>query len=201
MTGPDNNALERTRRVGVPASRAVVKSLALPLNAVFDGRLQGTKGPSMKTCSQCGMLNTDVASVCDCGTSLREASGGAGNERVDYDRDVPSSVWMYLALFAVQLLFRAYGLVQSRPSSHFGPPETHWQVEVIGEVIARGICVALVVPLLAKKNWARIALGILTLPLGVILFVSKDARRFTGALGPADGSGSIFGPRDSRSND
>ena len=40
IRAPSNNGLERTRRVGVPASRAVIKSLALPLNAVLDTLLQ-----------------------------------------------------------------------------------------------------------------------------------------------------------------
>ena len=54
--------------------------------------------------------------------------------------------------------------------------------------------------LFRRRNWARLALGIVTFPYGLILLLSPEARRFTGGIRPS--ATSVFDLRGTeRSND
>ena len=88
-------------------------------------------------------------------------------------QEIPISIKIHIAIFAImvglQLISGIFEAVVGGPLSHFSL--VFWS-------IFAGIFLGLYTQLLKRKNWARIVIGILTIPLGLILLLSDEARSY-----------------------
>ncbi len=149
----------------------------------------------MWTCSNCGLVNTDESRQCDCGRAAAASRNWP---------DVPLIVWLHLGLVIVLTLYIAfgpYGYV-TRPPRRYTWEQSEAQQQ-FGAALFFVRTVALV-PLYAlflkeRRNWARIAIGILTFPLGLLVLMARSAREYTGAIAAVeDGAGSVLGINENR---
>lgn len=131
----------------------------------------------MRQCPECGLINPDVQQTCDCGIAFRSDAV--------YDRSpgVPTGLFLYLAI-----VFGAAFLTLALPFISPGPPTSNSRVARLGlqvEWAARLVwatgATSLAFHVLNRKNWARIALALWTLPLGVVLLILPAARKYTNA--------------------
>ncbi len=134
----------------------------------------------MRQCPECGLVNPDVQSACDCGFVFK--SGAV------YDRPprVPTGLFLYLALvFGAAFLTLALPvLYPDTPAGGTRIAGLTAQVEWAARLGWAVGATLLAFQLLNRKNWARIALALWTFPLGVFLLIYPAARKYTNA--PAD---------------
>ena len=133
----------------------------------------------MRECPHCRLISPDSAVLCDCGYNFdtRERQIRAPNGvRL---AAVPTAIKVHLGLQILAVILTGYRFL-SRPSRQYWQPT---QAQLIAELVILVfwclVVAFLYVGLLKKKNWARIALGVWTLPSGLILFLSRGARQFT----------------------
>lgn len=126
----------------------------------------------MRQCPRCRLLNPDSGTKCDCGFNLTTVAGQAGTDRI-VDK-VPFAIKVHFALCLFVAAYVVYRFATDSPLVRARALEL--LIWIVGGVF-------LYFHLMAHKNWARIALGIWTLPAGLLLF-SRGAKRFT--QGPDD---------------
>jgi hypothetical protein len=117
-------------------------------------------GGSMK-CPCCGLFNPESAQRCDCGYDLQTQTV----ETPYFDQGRPKTIKTYITsvvianvLFGLQIFSGGKAL------------------EIAIALIWSAIIYWLYSRLLKKDNWARIALVILTFPLGLVIGLSREAK-------------------------
>jgi hypothetical protein len=127
----------------------------------------------MKDCPRCRIANPDAAETCDCGYSFMLRSGGR-QPVIMGARRVPVVMKIHALLVAVSLLFAIW-----QRARRYGGGLSTSDNELWTLVLAAIILTLLFVVMLAGKPWARIALGLLTIPVGLLILLSSSAREFT----------------------
>lgn len=119
-------------------------------------------------CPNCKLISPNEAQRCDCGYDFQKKTV----EKPYYKQELPKAIKIFLVFFIV---WNFLSVIAIRIAIHFFKP--HWL----------GICFCffwaaavygLYAGLTRKENWARIILGILTLPIGAILLFSREARLY-----------------------
>ena len=140
-------------------------------------------------CPHCGLLNPPTALRCDCGwdftsgtvqtSYLRNGQGSAPHGRNGAARSkLPLSIVAHLCINLALVSFVVYENMRPRPWYS----KTSVAVDQgIALILWFFVGAALYMAMLSRKNWARIALAIWTLPSGLLLF-APGARDFTGAF-------------------
>jgi hypothetical protein len=116
----------------------------------------------MKECPRCRTANPDTAEQCDCGYSFVLQSGGNAPLPMSA-RPVPAVVKIHAALVGGLLLLNILG---GRAGAG----------AYVVFLVILGILFFL---MLGGRAWARIALGVLTLPAGFLVLLPQAARDFT----------------------
>ena len=140
----------------------------------------------MWTCSQCGVVNPDESSVCECAAPRPAANSGAR-------RPIPPLAWVHLAVVVILTLYVAfgpYGFVTRPPRRyHWEATEAQQRAQATFFYLKTLALVPLYLAFLgARRNWARLAVGIITLPVGLLLLIPRSLRQYTGAI-PSDSDG------------
>jgi hypothetical protein len=137
------------------------------------------------------MISPDTAILCDCGynfvTGERPTRGPSGAPLAAAPlAAVPVAIKVHIGLQVLAVILTGYRFL-SRPSRQYWQPTQAQLIAELAILVFWCLVVAfLYVGLLKKKNWARIALGVWTLPSGLILFLSRGARQFTDPYTAAD---------------
>jgi hypothetical protein len=116
----------------------------------------------MKECPRCQVANPDTAEQCDCGWSFVLQSGGTAPLPMSA-RPVPTVVKVHAVLVGGLLLLNILG----------------GRAGAGAYVVLLAIVGVLFFLMLGGRAWARVALGILTLPAGLLVLLPQAARDFT----------------------
>jgi hypothetical protein len=119
----------------------------------------------MKECPRCQRANPDTAEQCDCGWSFVLQSGGTAPLPMSA-RPVPTVVKVHAVLVGGILLLNMLGGGAGRGGAGV-------------YVVLLAIVGVLFFLMLGGRAWARIALGVLTLPAGLLVLLPQAARDFT----------------------
>jgi hypothetical protein len=126
----------------------------------------------MRECPRCRMANPDTAEQCDCGYSFVLHSGGTTPLPMRA-RPVPAVVKIHTLLVGGLLLLNI--LVGSA-----GRAGTRAATDEIGAYVVFFVILGILFFLmLGGRAWARIVLGVLTLPAGLLILLPQAARDFT----------------------
>jgi hypothetical protein len=128
----------------------------------------------MKNCPRCQVVNPDTAEHCDCGFSFVLQSGGTTPVPMRA-RTMPAAVTLHAVIVAATLAMYAWRLVSGRAPLRSTRPEEEFAALVVATVVL----VALFMMMVSGKAWARLTLGILTLPAGLLILWPASAREFT----------------------
>lgn len=141
----------------------------------------------MWACPKCALINPDTATVCDCG---KEVTADTGSD----PSPVPLLAWIHLGVVALLTLYLGYSDLTRPPRRyHWQPSEGEQQLES-GLLWLRTIAlIPLYLAFLRRRNWARIAVGVITFPLGLLLLVPRSVRRYTGAVPDEPKPGGVLG--------
>jgi len=116
-----------------------------------------------KKCPRCRLINPYTALRCDCGYDFVKKS----IEKPYFKQRIPKDIKIYIEILVPLNLILAVRFLVS--GDLIGIAVTIvWSIAVY----------SLYFQLLKKKNWARIALIILTFPLGLFLGLSHDAKMY-----------------------
>jgi len=89
-------------------------------------------------------------------------------------QEIPLAIKIHIAIFAIVLSFQLIsGVLEAIAPAPYANP-----AGLIVWIIFAVIFFGLYTQLLKRKNWARIVIGILTIPLGLILLLSEEARSY-----------------------
>jgi len=128
----------------------------------------------MRTCPRCRIVNPDMAEQCDCGFSFLLQSGGT--EPVPMDaRAIPAVVKVHAILVGVFLGLDAWACLTGRARA----PMSRSGDALLGLGLVTVTLAVLFFLMLGGKAWARIALGVITLPAGLLILLPQSAREFT----------------------
>lgn len=116
----------------------------------------------MKECPRCQTANQDTAEQCDCGYSFALQSGGTAPLPMSA-RPVPLVVKVHALLVGGVLLLNILG----------------GRAGAGAYVVLLAVVGVLFFLMLGGRVWARIVLGILTLPAGLLVLLPQAARDFT----------------------
>jgi hypothetical protein len=109
------------------------------------------------------LFNPDTAQRCDCGYDFETKTV----EKAYFTQELPSQFKGYLVLLVVwNILVGIVALAAGKP------------VRVVMAVIWSAIVWWLYSQLVAKKNWARLWLVVLTFPAGLLIGLSREARLY-----------------------
>ncbi len=114
-------------------------------------------------CPRCGLFSPDTAQRCDCGYDFEAKT----LQKAYFKRELPSQFRGY-AIFVVIL-----NIIVGVIALAAGDP-----VRIIMAVAWSALILWLYSRLVAKKNWARLWLVILTFPVGLSLGLSQEARLY-----------------------
>jgi hypothetical protein len=141
----------------------------------------------MWTCPKCRLINPDTSTLCDCGKETVADTGGGLSP-------IPVLVWIHSGLVALLTLYLAYSDLTR------GPRRYHWQPSENQQRIESGlfwlrtiVLIPLYLAFISRRNWARIAVGVITLPLGLLLLVPRSVRQYTGAIPEEPTPGRMLG--------
>jgi hypothetical protein len=114
-------------------------------------------------CPRCNLFNPDSALRCDCGYDFKSKTV----ERAYFRQEIPKEIRTFLIYIVVaNILGGVAVLVQGK-------------VDRIALALIWSLVVFWLYSRLVKKNnWARIALAILTFPLGLLVGLSREARLY-----------------------
>ena len=109
-------------------------------------------------------------------------------------RGIPSLVWVHLAAVGLLTLYLGFSDLTRPPRRyHWQPSQSQQQLESGLFWFQTVVLVPLYMTFLSRRNWARIVVGIITLPLGLLLLVPKAVRRYTGAIPEEAQPGAMLG--------
>jgi len=114
-------------------------------------------------CPRCGLFNPETAQRCDCGYDFDTRTV----KNAYFKQDLPREFKTYVILAVVLNVLAALAAVASR--------------DIVNIMLAIAWSAAvwwLYSRLVAKRNWARLALVVLTFPAGVLLGLSREARLY-----------------------
>jgi hypothetical protein len=96
---------------------------------------------------------------------------------------VPALVWLHLALVVLLTFYLGYHDF-NRPTRYYDWQSTQEQQRLQSGFfwVRSFVLTPLYVAFLGRRNWARIAVGVLTLPLGLLVLIPRNVRIFTGAV-------------------
>jgi hypothetical protein len=114
-------------------------------------------------CPRCGLINPDIAQRCDCGYDFDKGT----IEKAYFKQELPKSIKTY---FIFVILFNVAVVIVAISSG---------ELSIILEAIFwTSLIYILYSQLIKKKNWARILLAIITLPVGLALLLSREAKLY-----------------------
>ena len=114
-------------------------------------------------CPRCGLFNPGTAQRCDCGYDFEARIVKAAY----FKQELPREFRTYLILAVVLNVIAGIAAVASGDIARI----------VVATVWSVGIW-WLYSRLIAKQNWARLALVVLTFPAGLLLGLSREARLY-----------------------
>ena len=114
-------------------------------------------------CPRCGLVNPGIAERCDCGYDFKSKKV----EKAYFRQGLPAPIKTYIGLVVVvNVLLGIRAIGSARPFTQIGP------------AVFAAVVYPLYVQLLKKKNWARIALAVLTFPIGTILLLTREVKLY-----------------------
>ena len=126
----------------------------------------------MRECPRCRVVNPDTAGQCDCGYSFVLQSGGTTPLPMSA-RPVPTVVKVHAFLVGGVLLLNFLAGSAGRAGAGAA-------TDVIGAYVVLSVILGILFFLmLGGRAWARIVLGVLTLPAGLLILLPQAARDFT----------------------
>ena len=114
-------------------------------------------------CPRCGLINPETAQRCDCGYDFREGIV----KKPYFEQKLPKVIRIYPFVIALLFLLIVVNALLNKDLS-----------VLPGLIIWAAISSFLYVQLKKGKNWARIALTILTFPAGLVLGISEEAKLY-----------------------
>ena len=114
----------------------------------------------MKKCPHCKLLNPDSAERCDCGYDFDTKA----LKKPYFRQEMPK--YVMVSLFALVVLAALRALVTADPYA------------VLASLLLAGSIYALYAQLLKKKHRARVALMILTFPIGTVILLTPEVKLF-----------------------
>lgn len=116
-----------------------------------------------KNCPRCGLANPSTAQRCDCGFDFLSKT----IEQPYFKQKIPKDIKTYITVF---IPLNILGAIWSLASGDW--------LRFIVVLVWSFVVYSLYAQLLQKKNWARIALVILTFPWGIFLGLSREAKLY-----------------------
>jgi hypothetical protein len=126
-----------------------------------EGFPQKDGGP--KNCPRCGLTNPSTAQRCDCGFDFLSKSV----EKPYFKQKIPKDIKTFIT---VLVPLNIAGAALSLASGDV--------FKFIFVLVWSSVVYSMYAQLLQKKNWARIALAILTFPWGIFLGLSREAKLY-----------------------
>jgi Flp pilus assembly protein TadB len=114
-------------------------------------------------CPRCGLVNPDTAERCDCGYDFQSKKV----EKPYFRQGLPATIKAYIVLVVVVNVLMGMRAVLSR-SAH----------SAIVAALFAVVVYPLYLQLLKKKRWSRIALGVLTFPIGTLLLSTREVNLY-----------------------
>ena len=115
-----------------------------------------------KKCPRCGLVNPDIAQRCDCGYDFEKGT----IEKAYIKQRFPKDIKTYISIIIPLNLLGIFGAI------YLGD-----FIRIISVAVGTIAIYSFYLQLKKKKIWARIALIILTFPIGLIL-VSNEAKLY-----------------------
>jgi hypothetical protein len=131
----------------------------------------------MKPCPRCRTVNADSATQCDCGYSFVSHSGGTAPVPMSA-RPMPLVVKVHALLVVGLLVLNLWPISGGTVSRRY---RVSSEDQVVAVVIGVLLVAGLFFLMLRGKAWARVVLGIVTLPAGLLILLPRSARAFTEA--------------------
>ncbi|MDA2930376.1 hypothetical protein MYX84_10595 [Acidobacteria bacterium AH-259-O06] len=114
-------------------------------------------------CPRCGLINPDTAQRCDCGYDFEKGTV----ESSYYKQELPKDIKTYLIIIVVVNVLVALAALMG------GDP-----IRIVFVLIWSAGIYGLYSQLMQKKNWARMALIVLTFPIGLFLMLSREVKLY-----------------------
>jgi hypothetical protein len=118
-------------------------------------------------CPRCGLANPPSAISCDCGFNFSTRRTEPSSLRTPLPKGIHGLMIFCLAVWTLSGVLRLTGIA--------GPVTPAVAAYCL---VAIGVLWFMYVKFVAGHNWARIAFGILTLPIGLVILFSDAARLY-----------------------
>ncbi|MBI3666628.1 MAG: hypothetical protein HY236_10475 [Acidobacteria bacterium] len=133
---------------------------------------RGSQEVAKMKCPRCGLLNPDSAQRCDCGYDFESKTVKGAY----FKQKLPREFRTYLVLLLVSnVLVGLAALWEVLGGRGFASRDVR---KLGATVVWSGLVWWLYAQLVRKKNWARLALVLLTFPAGLLLGLSREARLY-----------------------
>lgn len=114
-------------------------------------------------CPRCGLFNPDSAERCDCGYDFKARTV----EKAYFKQELPKDIKTFLIITIVANVLMGISVLGR------GDPG-----RILFAIVWSVLVYWLYSQLVQKKNWARIALAVVTFPIGLIIVLSHEARLY-----------------------